>query len=285
MKINDIQKLSNFQSEYYGLQQLAATDTVRVPQPLFVGEAAAAAVMIMEYLPLTRATDGDLWRQMGADLARLHLTPIAEINAALRRAGAAPAASLPEGRFGGTISNSTLGDRDGFLGTAEDWPDFFCRHRLQFQFEQARQIHSTRFALEDRLLSVAHRLLRHNPSPALTHGDLWAGNAAFAHRKAQSPSGGRASATQPQRVAPVMFDPAPYVADAETDLGLTELFGGFPAAFYDGYNRVRPIDSGYRHRRAVYNLYHVLNHYNLFGGGYRRQAETMIDDIISLSAG
>jgi fructosamine-3-kinase len=96
------------------------------------------------------------------------------------------------------------------------------------------------------------------------HGDLWSGNAAYL------PDG-----------TPVIFDPAVYYGDRETDLAMTELFGGFPPAFYRAYAASYPLDSGYAVRKTLYNLYHILNHYNLFGGGYLQQAEQMLDQLLS----
>jgi len=267
VKLNDGAHFGSFQAEYYGLQQLGASASVRVPQPLHVASVGGQAILIMEYMPLTRRASSTHWRAMGDELARLHATPVSDINGALGRAGAAPETELPLS-FGGRISNATLGNRSGFLGEGDEWSDFFCRHRLQFQFAQSRAIHGYEFAHQDALLSAARALISHQPAPSLVHGDLWAGNAAFAHDNGET--------------FPCFFDPAPYIADGETDLALTELFGGFPNAFYEGYASVRPIDSGYRARRAVYNLYHVLNHYNLFGGGYKEQAQAMIREIISL---
>jgi fructosamine-3-kinase len=79
----------------------------------------------------------------------------------------------------------------------------------------------------------------------------------------------------------VIFDPALYFGDREADLAMTELFGGFPTRFYDAYNEVWPVDSGYAVRKTFYNLYHILNHLNLFGGGYGGQAERMMDQLLS----
>jgi fructosamine-3-kinase len=95
------------------------------------------------------------------------------------------------------------------------------------------------------------------------HGDLWSGNAAFLRNG-----------------TPVVFDPAVYYGDPEADLAMTELFGGFPESFYEGYREVRAIADGYRLRRVLYNLYHVLNHLNLFGAGYRSQAERMMERLM-----
>ena len=104
----------------------------------------------------------------------------------------------------------------------------------------------------------------HEPLPSLLHGDLWSGNAAAL-------AGGE----------PVIFDPAIYYGDREADLAMTELFGGFPPAFYEAYGAEYPLDAGYATRRQLYNLYHVLNHLNLFGGGYRVQAERMIAQLLA----
>jgi fructosamine-3-kinase len=102
------------------------------------------------------------------------------------------------------------------------------------------------------------------PQPALVHGDLWSGNAAILE------SG-----------EPVIFDPATYYGDREVDLAMTELFGGFPTAFYQGYTEVSPLAEGYQQRKILYNLYHILNHFNLFGGSYAAQANQMINQLFN----
>jgi fructosamine-3-kinase len=119
-------------------------------------------------------------------------------------------------------------------------------------------------SLGARVVAAVPRLLAgHDPAPALLHGALRSGNAAFLR------SG-----------TPVVFDPAVYYGDPEADLAMTELFGGFAESFYEGYREVRAIAEGYRLRRVLYNLYHVLNHLNLFGAGYRSQAERMMERLI-----
>jgi fructosamine-3-kinase len=102
------------------------------------------------------------------------------------------------------------------------------------------------------------------PSPALVHGDLWSGNIACATQG-----------------CPVIFDPAVYYGDRETDLAMTELFGGVSRRFHSAYREVYPVDQGYRVRRTLYNLYHILNHLNLFGGAYLGQAERMLDVLLA----
>jgi fructosamine-3-kinase len=118
-------------------------------------------------------------------------------------------------------------------------------------------------------------LEHHHPQPSIVHGDLWSGNASF---------------TTDDK--PVIFDPAIYWGDSarrrlrqrEVDLAMTELFGGFPATFYQGYEEIYPIDPGYHsHRKLLYNLYHILNHYNLFGGSYQQQANSAIDTLLKIA--
>ena len=109
----------------------------------------------------------------------------------------------------------------------------------------------------ERLCEALPELLAgHSPSASLLHGDLWRGNAGFL-------AGG----------VPVVFDPAVYRGDREADLAMTELFGGFPRAFYAAYEEAWPLDAGYRTRKHLYNLYHLLNHFNLFGGAYAAQVQ------------
>ena len=80
---------------------------------------------------------------------------------------------------------------------------------------------------------------------------------------------------------PVIYDPAVYYGDREADLAMTELFGGYSRSFYDAYRSEYPLDAGYAMRKHLYNLYHVLNHLNLFGGGYGAQAERMIEQLLA----
>ncbi len=146
--------------------------------------------------------------------------------------------------------------RDNYIGTTpqqnawhDDWRTFFAERRLAPQIALAR---AKGFAVDvGRALEV---LDGHRPAASLLHGDLWSGNAAFL------PDG-----------APVLFDPAVYFGDREADVAMTELFGGFPEPFYAAYDAAYPLEPGYARRKHLYNLYHLLNHLNLFGGGYLEQ--------------
>ena len=287
LKLNSIDKQDNLRNEYLGLLQLSA-GPLRVPRPIAYGvtpspdaprtpgaaAAHAQAYLLLEYLPMVRPQGVQDWERMGRQLAGLHAVPVAKINAQLTHSNAPEQALLPEQGFGAVIQNATLGDRPGFVGTHPRWSDFFCQYRLEFQLRQAREIHGHTFQNADTFLGAAKKILdSRTPPPALCHGDLWGGNAAFAESPEDPDS----------PPVPVIFDPAPYVADPETDLAMTELFGGFPSDFYRGYRAAGGIDSGYVIRSTIYNLYHVINHYNLFGGGYRQQAQAMITEVIAAS--
>jgi fructosamine-3-kinase len=154
----------------------------------------------------------------------------------------------PGPRFGWSRDNY-IGSTPQTNGWWDDWAGFWRERRLQPQLEMAQsQGFDLRFEAD--LL-----LKNHAPQPALLHGDLWSGNAGFTHE------------------GPVVFDPAVYYGDREADLAMTELFGGFPREFYRAYEETYPLDAGYPRRKHLYNLYHLLNHLNLFGAGYLRQVQ------------
>ena len=145
----------------------------------------------------------------------------------------------------------------------EDWAEFFAEHRIGFQLRLAAR-KGMRFTGADELVETIPQLLAgHTPIASIVHGDLWGGNASVTAEG-----------------EPVIFDPATYYGDREVDIAMTELFGGFPAAFYQGYNQEWPLDDGYDRRKTLYNLYHIINHYNLFGGGYGSQAQSMIRTLL-----
>ena len=164
--------------------------------------------------------------------------------------------------------------RDNYIGStpqpnrrSPSWSDFWRDARLRPQLELGRKnkLDTGLLTKGERLIEALPRLLSgHAPAPSLLHGDLWSGNAGFL-------AGG----------TPILFDPAAYWGDRETDLAMTELFGGFPPAFYSAYAEFAPPERGYGTRKNLYKLYHVLNHANLFGGSYPRQAERMIDQLLA----
>jgi protein-ribulosamine 3-kinase len=248
VKTNEARFAPGFAAEADGLLALAAAG-MRVPRPIVQGAGGDAAFLVLEHLELGPGNTAS-FRELGRRLARQH------------------------GHRGPHFG----WHRDNFIGLApqsnaasDSWAAFWGRERLAPQLAlAARSGHAGRVEmLGEQVLDHLPRLLgRHDPVPALLHGDLWSGNAAFL-----------VSGT------PVVFDPAVYYGDAEADLAMTELFGGFPESFYEGYREVRPVGEGYRLRRVLYNLYHVLNHLNLFGSGYRAQAERMMERLLEEAAG
>ena len=151
--------------------------------------------------------------------------------------------------------------RDNYIGATpqrngwrDEWAAFFTECRLAPQLELAR---ANGYAID--IGKALDALRGHRPQPSLLHGDLWRGNAGF------TPEG-----------APVLFDPAVYYGDREADLAMTELFGGFPEMFYQAYEASYPLDPAYERRKPLYNLYHLLNHLNLFGGGYLEQVRSTL---------
>jgi fructosamine-3-kinase len=147
-----------------------------------------------------------------------------------------------------------------------DWVEFWRERRLGYQLHlAARQGFGGRLQKQgEQLMCRLPVLLDHAPAPSLLHGDLWGGNIAY-------DATGKA----------ILFDPAVYYGDREADLAMTELFGGFGSGFYAAYREAWPLDAGYTTRKTLYNLYHILNHLNMFGGGYLSQAGSMVDRLLA----
>ena len=185
----------------------------------------------------------------------------------MRRWARARAAAPDDAPRFGWPRDNTIGTTPQVNAWGDDWAEFFRDRRIAPQLAlAARNGHGGALQRDgERLLAAIPALLAgHAPAPSLLHGDLWSGNAACL-------------ATG----EPVIFDPAVYYGDREADLAMTELFGGFGADFYAAYRDAWPLPDGYERRRTLYNLYHVLNHLNLFGGGYGAQAETMIARLLA----
>ena len=231
--------------EAEGLQALAGCGAVRVPQVLAAGEAGGTGFLLMEWLELGRKTQPATAR-LGEQLARQHRC-------------------LGE-QFGWRRHNF-IGATPQFNTQSDDWLKFFREQRLGFQLRLAAE-NGYRGDLQEQGAELMERLpaffIGYTPRPSLLHGDLWAGNWGVLG------SG-----------EPAIFDPAVHYGDREADLAMTELFGGFPQEFYSAYNAVWPLDNGYHVRRDLYNLYHVLNHLNLFGTAYLAQAQQLVERLLA----
>lgn len=245
VKANTEDSLLMFEAEAEGLAELAATQTVRVPKSIGYGIAAGQAWLILEYLPLGHGGVRAMER-LGHQLAALH--------------------AQPRPAFGWHRDN-TIGTTPQINTCCDDWIEFWREQRLGVQLDRAAR-HGYTGALQQQGEQLRIRLdglfAGYRPTPALLHGDLWSGNTGCT-----------------MQGEPVIFDPAVYYGDREADLAMTELFGGFPECFYAAYRAVLPLAVGYPQRRTLYNLYHILNHLNLFGGSYCAQAEHMIAQLLA----
>ncbi len=241
VKLNRPKTAAMFAAEAAGLIEIAATHTITVPTVICTGVTDQHAYLALSYLDLAGGSV-PAWEKLGAELAALH-----RFN--------------PGDRFG-WHQNNTIGSTPQMNLWNNNWIDFFTTQRLGYQLQLAVS-KGGKFPNKQKILLKLPEILDHQPKPSIVHGDLWGGNAGF------TSSG-----------VPVIFDPATYWGDREVDLALTELFGGFPRAFYAGYESVYPLTAGYEQRKVVYNLYHLLNHYNLFGGSYESQANGAIEQIL-----
>ncbi len=235
---------ARFLAEAEGLAALRETKRVRVPELIDCGSDEEHAWIVLERLdlaPLTRASGIAL----GRALAQMHRAT-------------APQFGWPHDNFIG------LGYQENAL--SDSWTLFYAKRRLLPQLRRARENGMDRqlVAQGERVAeSVAAFFVDGHPKPSLLHGDLWSGNAGML------PDG-----------TPAIYDPAVYYGDREADVAMAELFGGFPESFYVAYREAWPLSAGFETRKTLYNLYHVLNHFNIFGAGYLNQARRMIERLV-----
>ena len=243
IKFNRKDRLPMFEAEAAGLLEMSAANAIKVPGVICSGTDGNQSYLVLEQLNFSAAGTGSA-QQLGQQLAGLHKKT-------------AP-------RFGWQ-QNNTIGSTRQVNDWSESWIDFWREQRLGFQLELAKQNGASRSLYQKGQLLIDQLddfFSDYEPVPSLIHGDLWSGNYGFIENH-----------------VPVIFDPAVYYGDREADIAMTELFGGFPSEFYSAYNEAWPLDKGYKQRKTLYNLYHILNHFNLFGGGYAMQAESMIDQL------
>ncbi|WP_299022548.1 fructosamine kinase family protein [uncultured Photobacterium sp.] len=238
LKLNDREQLTVFETEAESLRILNEAGCIQVPEFLHLGTCRDKSFLVLNYLP-TKVIDNDSAYTLGQDLARLH-------------------------EWGEQAEYGF--DFDNFIGLTPQpnkwrrrWCRFFAEQRIAWQLQLCKEKGIDLGNIDTITSQVIQLLMHHQPKPSLLHGDLWHGN------------------TARTVTGPIIFDPASYWGDRECDIAMTELFGGFPSNFYEGYQSVWPLDDGYQERRELYNLYHVLNHCNLFGGSYIAQAEHSIE--------
>jgi len=243
LKENHPEYLEMFIAEADGLKELESSGVIRVPTVYCYDVTAKSAYLLMEYIGLSSGS-GD--RKTGEQIAQMHQY---------------------QAKNFGWFRDNNIGTTVQANQQNLSWIDFWKNQRLLPQLELAKNKGYSHSAYQDGLrladnLSVFFNT--YQPIASLLHGDLWGGNQA--HDEASNP---------------VIFDPAVYYGDRESDIAMTELFGSFSNEFYSAYNEYFKLDEGYPTRKTLYNLYHILNHYNLFGGGYASQAESMTKKLLA----
>lgn len=241
LKTSTLANQDMFAAEKAGLDELRAAAAVRVPEVLAQGATRSDSYLALEWLDLA-APDSSSERDLGAKLALQHRVTAEKY---------------------GWRRNNTIGLTPQLNPETPGWADFFVQHRLAFQIDLAidrgfSELEPLRAAAID---GARRRLGDHRPPASLLHGDLWGGNHASVNGSG------------------VVFDPAVYFGDRETDLAMTRLFGGFAASFYAAYEEAWPLPADSERRCALYQLYHVLNHVNLFGRSYLGRARSMLEEL------
>lgn len=232
-----------FEAEADGLTELAKSNSIRVPLPICTGVVEQQSYIVMEHLNLS---------------SHGSMTEFAEQLVAMHR---------NTQTLYGWQRNNTIGSTVQDNMKCDNWQTFWSQHRLGFQLALARQNGASRGLLDkgERVQADLSRFFgSYEPEASLLHGDLWSGNYAFTDAG-----------------EPIIFDLATYYGDREADIAMTELFGGFSDDFYRHYQSLWPLADGYPVRKVLYNLYHVLNHFNMFGGSYEAQAEGMCTGLLA----
>ena len=249
IKVNTKARLNMFQAEQQGLQILEKTRSITVPSVYCTGVCGEHAFIAMQRLdvalpPASRTRHSH--RQFGRELAIMHQHTRAQY---------------------GADSDNTIGVTPQINEWSEDWYDFWREQRLYYQLDLIKNTGTVPSSLLDEGYELGEKmqlLFTDMPVASCLHGDLWQGNWAFDdHGDA------------------LIFDPAHYFGDRETDIAMTRLFGPAHPDFYAAYNEAYPLSDNYNIRETFYNIYHILNHYNLFGGSYLNQAQQMIRRVLS----
>ncbi|MEE9327183.1 MAG: fructosamine kinase family protein [Cocleimonas sp.] len=237
IKTNTHSSLEMFIAEAEGLKEILNSKSIRTPKVICHGTSNEISYLVLEYIKLQSQRKLAKTGKQLADMHKYHAKTY------------------------GWKRDNTIGSTPQLNNRNNNWVSFWKNERLLFQLELAKNNGYSNKAYENCLKLIENLALffaHYNPKPSLLHGDLWGGNCA-----------------SDEKGNPVLYDPAVYYGDRETDIAMTELFGGFSAEFYASYNEHYPLDSGYKIRKKLYNLYHILNHFNIFGGGYASQAENM----------
>lgn len=252
MKTNIREDVSFFTVEAAGLDAIARTGTIGTPHILGCGTDAGRmgnSFLLLEFMDGKKRVS-DYWETLGHQLAEMHRAKTADY--------------VHGGKYG-FVHDNYIGAGDQINTPHDSFVTFFRDCRLEPQFRRAiRYFDAADFKKITRLMDHMEDFLAEPEYPSLLHGDLWAGNIITGND-------GRAW----------LIDPAVYVGHAEADIAMTELFGGFPAAFYNAYRESGILQPEYKQCRSLYNLYHLLNHLNLFGGSYLSSVKQVLEKYVS----
>lgn len=251
MKANTRENDTFFATEAVGLHAIAQTKTIGTPQVLCSGtdkNMDGRSFLLLEYIDAKNSIS-TYWETFARQLAAMHQASTADFT--------------PQGKYG-FIQDNFIGAAKQINTQQQSWIAFFRDCRLRPQFEAASNYFDiTDFTKITKLLDNLDTFLTEPEYPSLLHGDLWSGNFITG-------TDGKAW----------LIDPAVYVGHAEADIAMTELFGGFSPSFYDAYCEAAPMQPGYHRRRNLYNLYHLLNHLNLFGQAYLSSVKHIINEYV-----
>lgn len=240
VKINNLDAEINFHSEALGLMQLAKNTCVRLPKYICDGCAEDKSYLVLQHINFKDGNDAQ-WQVFGSNLAQLHRQNSHELY--------------------GCKFNNYIGHTPQLNTMCNTWSDFFAENRIGHMLHLLAN-QGIRFVDIDAAVDHIKVWLKdHTPLSSMLHGDLWRGNIGFFKEQG------------------VIFDPAFYYGDRETDIAMTELFGRLPSQFYEAYNNSWPLDEGYKERKPLYQLYHILNHALMFGGHYMQSARDTLQKI------
>ena len=248
MKSNAPNLLPAFEAEEAGLQAIEGTGVIGTVKVLGIGTDPDSFSFLLQEFVTPGKKNRDYWERLGAELYDMHSAPV-------------PAGKTGEkGNGFGFGADNFIGSRRQKNTWTDKWIPFFRDYRLRPQLKAAeRWLDQRDRKLADSLLDHLDQYLIESEKPSLIHGDLWAGNV-------MTGSDGRAW----------IIDPAAYYGHPEADLAMTELFGGFAPDFYDSYFACSIMEAGYQDRKDIYNLYHLLNHLNLFGVSYLSSVQRIL---------
>jgi len=245
-KSNHIDNINMFKFErecLLALKRFANESYIYIPKPLDLISYQNISILCLEWIDLKQSQQNLL----GKGLALLHKSSTEEHNENF-----------------GWEEDGFIGSNSQIRGWDSNWGNFFVNYRLRPQLIQAVKWGVKVEDYEDILIYLSSYLNNHHPKVSLVHGDLWSGNCGSTENDLGS-----------------LYDPASYWGDREVDISMTKLFGSFNKEFYEGYEEIWPIDDFAKNRTEIYNLYHLLNHANIFGGSYKDTSLKILKDLRS----